>query len=138
MKLKHTLLLPTVALLTIVGCSNSSNKLSVNEVRLNATKFPQVIILGDILNNIIVNDTKGRRRKNNRLIEAYIDINNTTSTKISFQYRFKWYDPQGYEVGKDMSIWRTHYIEGLSSEKISEVAPVGEALKYKCLLKKTY
>ena len=134
-EMKQSFFIP-IALLFIVGCS-ATHSVNNREVQINATKFPDVIILGDVLNTLIVDNTKGRMR-DNRLIEAYIDINSTSRVKTSFQYRFKWYDPKGFEVGKDMSIWRKHYIEGLSQEKISEVAPVGEALTYKCLLKKAY
>jgi len=131
--MKKILLIPLAILLTI-GC-NSSHSLSPEEVKLNATKFKRVIILGDVLNQIVVDDVR-EREIHNRLVEAYIDINSTIKTKSSFQYRFKWYDPQGFEVGKDMSIWRTYFIEGLSADKISELAPVGTASTFKCFLKK--
>jgi len=134
--MKKNILIGLTTTLFLVGCSNSYS-LSNKEVQVNATKFPNVIILGDVLNQLIVDNTKGRR-VDNKLEEAFIDINSTSKIKTSFQYRFKWYDSQGFEVGKDMSIWRTHYIEGLSQEKISEIAPVAEAYTYKCLLKKSY
>lgn len=130
--MKKILLIPIAVLLTL-GCSNS-HSLSPKEVKLNATKFPRVIILGDVLNQIVVDDVR-EREIHNRLVEAYIDINSTIKIKSSFQYRFKWYDPQGFEVGKDMSIWRTYFIEGLSSDKISELSPVGTASTFKCFLK---
>lgn len=131
--MKKILLIPLAVLLTL-GCSNS-HSLSPKEVKLNATKFPRVIILGDVLNQIVVDDVR-EREIHNRLVEAYIDINSTIKTKSSFQYRFKWYDPQGFEVGKDMSIWRTYFIEGLSADKIAELSPVGTASTFKCFLKK--
>jgi uncharacterized protein YcfL len=123
-----------IMVVVILGCSNSK-KINPNEVQINATKFPQVIILGDVLNKIVVDNVRERRNHSN-LVEAYIDINSTIKIKTSFQYRFKWYDPKGFEVGKDMSIWRRYFIEGLSSDKLSELAPVGEAYRFKCFLKK--
>jgi len=135
-KMKKSIFISITTTLVLLGCSSTYSK-SNREVRVNATKFSNVMILGDVLNKLVVDNTKGRR-VDDKLEEAFIDINNTSTLKTSFQYRFKWYDSQGFEVGKDMSIWRTRYIEGLSQEKISEIAPVGEAYNYKCLLKKAY
>jgi len=120
--------------LMIVGCS--SPNLKQEQMKLNATGFKQVEILGNVLDYIIVSETDGiRREQDNGLIEVYLVVKNITDTKKTFQYRFKWYDSQGFEVGEDMSIWKTKYIEGLSEEKIKNIAPVKEAHKYKCMLR---
>lgn len=127
------LLLSTI-LLFQVGCNTPSIK---NDKRVHTSqKYEHIIILGKKLQQEIMISDAQKRKLGNRHREAYIEVNSTIDTQTVFEYRFRWYDAEGYEVGLGMSIWKSHWIEGRSIDKISAIAPTSTAKTYKCYLKK--
>jgi len=125
-------------LLFQVGCNSSPN--IERDKRVNfVQKYPHVIILGDQLQKEIQISKASERyieEKRNRHKEVMIEVNSTIDTENMFEYRFVWYDSEGFEVGTAMSIWEEHWIQGRSLDRISEPAPSPRVETYKCYLKK--
>ena len=131
--MKSTLILAILLLQT--GCNSPS---IVNDRRVHfVQKYQHIAILGEQLQKEIMISDAHKRKLGNRHREAYIEVNSTIDTQTNFEYRFRWYDAEGFEVGQGMSIWQMHWIEGHSIDRIAEVAPTSTATSYKCYLKKT-
>lgn len=121
-------------LLLQVGCNSPSIK---GDNRVNFVQnFPHVIILGKQLQKEIQVSKASERNIDNRHKEVMIEVNSTIDTENMFEYRFVWYDAEGFEVGDSMSIWEEHWIQGRSVDRIAEPAPTSTVKTYKCYLKK--
>ena len=92
----------------------------------------KVIIEPQLEKKITVNN---KTRNRNGLIELILDIGNRSSSKVTLNYRVKWLDNDGFEVGEALSAWEPLFIDAGESKKIKEIAPMPTASSYKLYFK---
>ena len=92
----------------------------------------KVIITPSLQDKISIDNTT---RNQNNMIEVVVDIDNKTTKNISLQYKVKWLNNEGFEVGEGMSIWQPLFVEAKESKKIREIAPTPMASSYRLYFK---
>ena len=83
----------------------------------------------------MVSITKSSSRVKNGLFQVVLDIQNHQIQKATVNYRYKWFDDEGFEVGENMSIWQPLFLESNDKTRIKGVAPVPTATSCKFYLK---
>ena len=110
----------------IVGCAanQSSNKV--------LTK-PNKVIINNIPLSKQVKISSFSTRFVNNILQAYIEVQNLSKQNYNgkFEYRFKWYDKEKYEIGKNLSIWKPLFLDALDTKKITGFASMQEAESFK-------
>jgi uncharacterized protein YcfL len=74
-------------------------------------------------------------RVKNGMFQVVLDIQNHQSKKATVNYRYKWFDDEGFEVGESMSVWQPLFIEADDNSRIKGVAPVPTATSCKFYIK---
>ncbi|SFV62312.1 blr5633; hypothetical protein [hydrothermal vent metagenome] len=82
-----------------------------------------------------VSVAKSSSRVKNGLFQVVLDIQNHQSQKATINYRYKWFDDEGFEVGENMSIWQPLFLESNDKTRIKGIAPVPTASSCKFYLK---
>jgi len=82
-----------------------------------------------------VSVAKSSSRVKNGLFQVVLDIQNHQSQKATVNYRYKWFDDEGFEVGENMSIWQPLFLESNDKTRIKGIAPVPTASSCKFYLK---
>jgi len=57
------------------------------------------------------------------LLKAQVEIKNASDDRLSFQYKFKWLDKRGFEVGIGSRPWHPISITPYESKMVQGVAP---------------
>jgi uncharacterized protein YcfL len=71
----------------------------------------------------------------NDMLESIIDIENHTTQKLTIEYRVKYFDEDGIEVGNNMSIWQPLFLDAENITKIRDSSFVPMAKKCKVYLR---
>lgn len=95
----------------------------------NRKIYGSKVIIEPLLASKISIDKHTQNRNN--LIEIIIDIENKSSQKLSVQYRVKWLNNDGFEVGESLSSWEPLFLDARDNKKIKEIAPMPTASSYK-------
>ncbi len=120
--------------LFFVGCSSTSATSKVANQSLSLP--PQVVINNVQLQKEVSIGIGSDRTNDNNILEAYVDVKSNISNSVTLQYRFRWFDKEEYEVGKNMSMWIPLFLEPKDSIKVTGVAPNDKADSFKFYLKK--
>jgi len=116
----------------VIGCSSHNSKV----VNQSLSLPPQVIINNVALQQEVTIGVGSDRTNNNDIMEAFIDVQSKVNKPVTLQYRFRWYDNEDYEVGKNMSMWIPLFLEPRDSIKVTGVAPTPKADNFKFYLKR--
>ena len=82
-----------------------------------------------------VSVAKSSSRVKNGMFQVILDIQNHQTKKATVNYRYKWFDDEGFEVGENMSIWQPLFLEASDSTRIKGIAPVPTATSCKFYIK---
>lgn len=95
--------------------------------------YTSKVIVEPLLRNSITinNDT----RTYNNMLQIVFDVTNNSEKKLNVQYRVKWFNNEGFEVGESISIWQPIFIDARDSKKLKEIAPTPTASSYKLYFK---
>jgi len=124
---------------TTAGAVAQTSVVEANPIRVQSNVeaerhvYGSKVIIDPALEKKITVNNKTRNR--NDLIELILDIGNRSSSKLSLQYRVKWLDNDGFEVGEGMSGWQPLFIDARDSKKVKEIAPTPTASSYKLYFK---
>ncbi len=112
--------------LMLVGCTN-------NQSSNNLLTKPDKVIINNIPLSKKVKIIGFSTRFVNNILEAYIEVQNLSKQNYNgkFEYRFKWYGKEKYEVGQDLSIWKPLFLDALDSKKITGFASTEKAESFK-------
>ena len=118
-----TLLLP----LTLIGCSTGDSKPTMS------SDSPQVIFYDSGLDErLSVEDIS--TKNHNGLSEAVVHIKNDYSGDLQLQYRFYWYNEEGFEINANES-WETFVVRSLDVLELTETAIKPEATQFKIAIR---
>jgi len=95
--------------------------------------FIKTIIDPKLKDKVSISNSSSRIK--NGMFQVILDIKNHQNKKSTINYRYKWFDDDGFEVGENMSIWQPLFIEADDNKKIKELAPVPNATNCKVYLK---
>ncbi len=117
-------------LLMLVGCTK-------NQSSNNLLTKPDKIIINNIPLSKKVKITSFSTRFVNNILEAYIEVENLSKQNYNgkFEYRFKWYDKEKYEIGQELSIWKPLFLDALDSKKITGFSSTEKAESFKFYIK---
>ena len=68
------------------------------------------------------------------LLRAQVEIRNGSEDVLNFQYKFKWLDKSGFEVGIDGRPWHPISITPYESKRVQGVAPTLEVNSFTILV----
>ena len=113
-------------MLGLTGCA-------VNQSSNNVLTKPDEVIINNIPLSRKVRIASFSTRYINNILEAYVEVQNLSKVIYDgkFEYRFKWFDGDKYEVGKNLSIWKPLFLDALDYKKIVAFAPTQEAESFK-------
>ncbi len=117
-------------LFIIVGCTN-------NQSSNNLLTKPDRVIINNIPLSKKVKIAGFSTRFVNNILEAYIEVQNLSKQNYNgkFEYRFKWYDKEKYEIGQELSIWKPLFLDALDSKKITGFASTEKAQSFKLYIR---
>jgi len=95
--------------------------------------FVKSIIDSELKDRVSVANSSSRVK--NGMFQVVLDIQNHQSQKATVNYRYKWFDDEGFEVGENMSIWQPLFLEANDNSRIKGVAPVPTATSCKFYIK---
>jgi len=72
------------------------------------------------------------------LMQARIELKNSSSRKLNMQYRINWQDSAGEPVEKEYSHWEPLVMQGNSTQSISQMAPSAKVVKYNLQIEKAH
>ncbi len=75
-----------------------------------------------------------RQRKKTDLLQISADIQNTKAKAAAFQYKFRFYDRDGFEVGTDTRPWTPIIINGKDTATVQATAPNASAVSFKIIV----
>ncbi len=115
---------PTVNRTGYINAS-SKNTLSISKIKFIVdTKLEDDLSVSSISNKI-----------KNDMLQIVVEIANHKSDKATWQYRCKWLDEEGVEVGEGMSVWQRIFLNAKDTKVIKEIAPVPSAVRCKFYIK---
>lgn len=74
-------------------------------------------------------------RTYNDMLQIVFDTTNHSEKKLSIQYKVKWFNNEGFEVGEALSVWQPIFIDAHDNKKLREIAPMPTASSYKLYFK---
>lgn len=72
-----------------------------------------------------------RQRKVGDLLQVSVDLKNERQKTIEFQYQFRFYDKDGFEVGTEGRPWAPLVIVGKDTQTVQATAPNPSAVQFK-------
>ncbi|MEY1662850.1 YcfL family protein [Isoalcanivorax beigongshangi] len=128
--MKRYALLPLVlgALLT-AGCANKpvEEPLAVEDVA-------SVRYETSSLSNKFEIDNVQRALAGN-VLRAQVTLRNKSSFTVSYQYKFRWYDANGFEIQQQGEPWRPQVVAGKGETRLQGLAPNPAAARFEVWLR---
>lgn len=72
-----------------------------------------------------------RQRKVGDLLQVSVDLKNERQQDVAFQYQFRFYDKEGFEVGTEGRPWAPLVIVGKDTRTVQATAPNPSATQFK-------
>jgi len=123
-----------IFILLLLGCSGIDNNPKVANQSISLP--PQVVINNLELQKEVSIGIGSDRTNENNIMEAYVDVRSNVNHPVTLQYRFRWFDVEDFEVGKNMSMWTPLFLEPRDAIKVTGVAPTPKADNFKFYLKR--
>lgn len=64
------------------------------------------------------------------LLRGQATLENRWKFRLDFQYKFKWFDAQGFELAPEGAPWRQLVMDGRSQANVQAVAPDPRAVRF--------
>ena len=95
--------------------------------------YSSKVIIKPFLQKLITVDNT--TRSYNDMLEIIFDVENKSNHNIKVQYKVKWLNNEGFEVGEALSSWQPIFVDAEDSKKVREIAPMPTASSYKLYFK---
>ena len=130
MKIQSTILLG-VSLLLFSACNPQLGSVDKSSSNIMKSKDSKIIINNIPLSYKVSIDGYNSRFIND-LLEASVNISNKDAQQHPLEYKFKWYDKAGFEIGKSLSIWKPFVLDASDSIELKALAitPKVETFKF--------
>jgi uncharacterized protein YcfL len=130
-------LLPALLLFMTACAGTSPNILTVQagpagvsskQVEINNSFLARTLTFGDVNVNPLGTGNS---------IEAQVLVTNESSSDVSFEYRFMWYDTKGFELSSSTS-WIPAMLTGKEARGFKSVAPGPNAAGFKFMVRRPH
>ena len=76
-----------------------------------------------------------KMRKVGNILQAGGTMFSTVTSDLKVQYRFSWYDKDGFELDKDAGSWKSLTLYGRQTADVQGVAPNARAEEFKVVIR---
>ena len=130
MKIESTLFLG-ISLILLSACNPQLESVDKSSSNIMKSKNSKIIINNIPLSYKVSIDGYNSRFIND-LLEASVNISNKDAKQHSLEYKFKWYDAAGFEIGESLSIWKPIVLDASDSIELKALAitPKVETFKF--------
>ena len=108
--------------LLLVGCATATSDLSPEDQAV--LRFDSVSLDGR------VEILEVNRAQAGDLIRSQVLLRNRSAFALSYQYKFRWYDRNGFEIAPDGEPWQPRRVAGRSEDRVQGVAPNPSAVRF--------
>ncbi len=126
-----------VMILGLAACAKNTTGIGIehyetgqgvqSQLKLDNSKLAGRLVLSEI-----------KTRSVNGLIQAQASLKSTYSQDQTLQYKFYWYDKDGFEVERDKSPWRSLKLHGSQQVSLQGGAPNSEATGFKVYVREVF
>lgn len=122
------------SLTCLFACATSSSDIGIGELVLTP-EGDYSMVSNVVLNNpelsghIQIVDINARMKTD--IMEAMVSVINKYDSDYNFEYRYQWFDKDGFEIRSVKEHWRPVLISGKETKVLPGVAPSPEARKFK-------
>lgn len=121
--------------MSISGCGTSGT-IASSRVLPNNQVIDRIIINNPFLaSKIRIDDI--RPSFTGDLLVAHVAVTSTLNSALNVQYKFRWYDSQGFEVATDGAPWQPLTLYGGESKGLQGVAPNPTVKEFKIEIRYT-
>jgi uncharacterized protein YcfL len=107
-----------------VGSLNKSDEGYTSNINYNNTMLATRLKVSDI-----------KSRKVGDLLQVSVDLHNHWDFNLDFEYKFKFFDKDGFEVGNDSRPWTPILLTGNETASVKAIAPNPSAENFKIYVK---
>jgi uncharacterized protein YcfL len=126
--MKTRLLLPCLlSLAVLAGCTSGT----VGSAEPTDTGYEANINYNSLVLATRVKVSNIITRKQNDLLQVSVDLHNHWDLSLDFQYKFKFYDKDGFEVSTDGRPWTPIVLTGNETASVQALAPNPSAVTFK-------
>ena len=76
-----------------------------------------------------------KMRKVGGILQAAGTMFSTVTSDLKVQYRFSWYDKDGFEIDKDAGSWKSLTLYGRQTADVQGVSPNAQAEEFKVVIR---
>ncbi|MGA1845285.1 MAG: YcfL family protein [bacterium] len=139
--MKKRFFLPAVLLAFLCACSATTSNVGIGELAYTPEgnySFSQYVLINnqELARNLQIVDITGRRL--NDLFQAQVQVMNKNDRNYNFEYRFQWFDNNGFEIGSVKEHWTPVLVYGQEVKTIVATAPNPEAVKFRVNLREAH
>lgn len=123
---------------SVLGCAGSTvSNVAVGEVKVNADGeiLARDYIVKDksLAKRIVVKDVKARYVGD--LLEGQAILYNKKKDTFEYEYKFEWYDENGYPIESNVTLWTPDLLYGKEQKWIKSLCPKSGARGFKILIR---
>ncbi|BAW79873.1 hypothetical conserved protein [Candidatus Nitrosoglobus terrae] len=115
-----------LALVLLAGCSASNMaRLESQNGEIKTVVHSNNLLLSSRLaiKNIIISQVGD-------LMKAQATLENRWKFRLDFQYQFKWFDKNGFEIAPERSPWQQLVMPGRTQANVQALAPNSSAMRF--------
>ena len=120
--------------LTTTGCNRAPNMLMGQETAAGGMATT-LNVSNPRLQKKIEIDVNAKSRRLNGNLEINVQLTNRTKKTRKFEYKFLWFDRDGFEISRSRGNWTPMVIDGRESMGVQGTAPIPEATSFKLQLR---
>lgn len=124
------LLLAFVSVMVITACAQHTAGVmasSTGEIRIDNSSFASKVGVDQL-----------KARQQGDLLQGAGVIMSKVSTDLRLQYKFTWYDINGYTLEDDGSSWKSLKLHGMQRMQVTAAAPNANAVRYEIYVRKAF
>lgn len=124
------ILLAFVSALVITACAQHTAGVmasSTGENRIDNSSFAREVGLEQL-----------KARQQGDVLQGAGVVMSKVSTDLRLQYKFTWYDINGYTLEDESSPWKSLKLHGMQRMQVTAVAPNANAVRYEIYIRKAF
>lgn len=121
--------LALVSVLVVMLAACSASNVGVREINEDG-QYETVLRSNNSLLKSRLAITNLAERRVGDLMQVQATLENGWKFQLDFQYKFKWFDANGFELAPESQSWRQLALAGRNEANVQAVAPNPSAVKY--------
>ncbi len=124
------LVLVLMSSLLFIGCAQHTSGMmasSSGEVRVDNSSFAREVGVEQL-----------KARQQGDFLQGSGVVMSKVSTDLRLQYKFTWFDINGYTIEDEASAWKSLKLHGMQRMQVNSVAPNALAVRYELYVRKAF